>query len=147
MTDSFTIRFVQTLYFAYGSNLNLGQMRRRCPGSRPVRAHFLEEHELVLRGVANIEDAPGSHIPGAIYEICESDEKTLDKYEDFPTLYTKLFFESDIGKVMYYRLVEPEFKRARNGYVEIIETGYEEWELPHDHLEAAIKAQSERYGQ
>ena len=147
MSDSFRIRSVQTLYFAYGSNLNLSQMRRRCPGSRPVRAHFLEEHELVLRGVANIEDAPGSHIPGAIYEICESDEKTLDGYEGFPTLYTKLYFECDIGKVMYYRLVEAVFKKARKGYVKIIETGFKEWELPLDHLEAAIKTQSERYGQ
>jgi len=141
------MRRVARLYFAYGSNLSLEQMRFRCPDSRPVRSHFLPDHVLVLRGVANIEDRPGSHIPGAIYEISEGDERTLDGYEGFPTLYTKLFFETDLGEVMYYRLVVEQYKKARDGYVGIIETGYKEWELPLDHLQAAIEAQYREYGE
>ena len=136
-----------SLYFAYGSNLSLEQMRSRCPDSRPVRAHYHEGHTLVLRGPANIEDAEGSRIPGAIYEISQQDEKILDGYEGFPSVYTKLSFETDLGTVMYYRLVEPKHRRAREGYVNVIATGYGDWGLPIEHLEAAIEAERLRGGQ
>ena len=32
-------------------------------------------------------------MPGALYEITKSDEKKLDLYEDFPTLYNKMYFK------------------------------------------------------
>ena len=136
-----------TLYFAYGSNLSLEQMRSRCPDSRPIRAHFHEGHALVLRGAANIEESEGSRIPGAIYEISPSDERALDGYEGFPDNYTKLFFETDLGRVMSYRMVEPKHRRAREGYVETVATGYGDWGLPLAHLEAAIEAERLRGGQ
>ena len=136
-----------SLYFAYGSNLSLDQMRSRCADSRPVRSHYLDGHELTLRGVANIEDREASRIPGAIYEISQDDERRLDGFESWPNLYGKLFFETDLGTVMYYRLVEPKYIRPREGYVGIIATGYGDWGLPAEHLEAAIEAERVRGGQ
>ncbi|MCH8979347.1 MAG: gamma-glutamylcyclotransferase [Armatimonadetes bacterium] len=136
-----------SLYFAYGSNLSLDQMRSRCADSRPVRSHFLEGHELVLRGAANIEDREGSRIPGAIYEISQDDEIRLDGYESCPNVYMKLYFETDLGPAMYYRMVEPTYRKPREGYVETIATGYGDWGLPAEHLEAAIEAERLRGGQ
>ena len=43
------------LYGAYGSNLNLKQMQRRCPNSYPIYSIYLENFILAFKGVADIE--------------------------------------------------------------------------------------------
>ena len=48
------------LYGAYGSNLNLKQMRRRCPNSYPLYAIYLDNFELAFKGVADLEEKVGS---------------------------------------------------------------------------------------
>ena len=52
------------LYFAYGSNLNPPQMRRRCPGAQPEGRALLTNWRLILttRGSANIVRAPGAGV-------------------------------------------------------------------------------------
>ena len=77
-------------YFAYGSNLNLGQMARRCPESFAVQTARLEGYELAFRcGVLTILPKEGSHVDGLIWSISEQDERQLDRYEGFPRLYGK----------------------------------------------------------
>ena len=134
------------LYFAYGSNLSLEQMRRRCPDARPVRKHRLSGFRLVLRGTANIEPAPGELCEGAIYEVSPECEAVLDGFEGVPALYDRHFFETEDGPVMYYRMVEPHYNPPREGYVETIETGYQDWDLPTGGLEKAKTRQIEEYG-
>ena len=38
-----------SLYFAYGSNINLGQMEYRCPDASVVGPVALENYELLFR--------------------------------------------------------------------------------------------------
>ena len=40
----------ETLYFAYGSNINLNQMAVRCPDAKVVEPAVLENYELLFRG-------------------------------------------------------------------------------------------------
>ncbi len=134
------------LYFAYGSNLSLAQMDTRCPGHQPLRRHKLPGFRLVLRGAANIEDAPGEHIEGAIYDITEAHQATLGGYEGVPTVYDERWFESADGPVLYYRMVEPHFIPPREGYVETIEAGYHDWDLPTEGFERAKERQRQEYG-
>ena len=50
------------LYFAYGSNLNIAQMRKRCPGAKPFSPAVLHGWKLVERLYADIEeDEPPLH--------------------------------------------------------------------------------------
>ena len=42
-----------TLYFAYGSNINLNQMEHRCPDASVVGPVFLDNYELLFRGAAS----------------------------------------------------------------------------------------------
>ena len=87
------------LYFAYGSNLNHDQMHRRCGDSEYIKNFILEGYKLSFcavsgnYGVANIIKKSGSKVPGGIWEISEIDEKALDRYEGYPTLYTKDYFK------------------------------------------------------
>ena len=43
-------------YIAYGSNLNLGQMARRCPTAKVIGAGEIRDHELLFRGYPKSAD-------------------------------------------------------------------------------------------
>ena len=80
------------LYFAYGSNLNHFQMKRRCQDSIYLKKINLKGFKLTFRSkyrAADIEPKKNFIVPGALFEISKSDEKKLDIYEEYPTLYKK----------------------------------------------------------
>ena len=52
-------------------------------------------------GVANVVKKKDSRVPGGLWEISPNDEKILDDYEGFPTLYTKDFFDPNGEKVCF----------------------------------------------
>ena len=82
-------------YFAYGSNMNLGQMRFRCPDAEVVGNVRLEDYRLAFRGrapgngVATVLPEKGSCVDGVLWKITEACEKNLDFYEGFPNFYRK----------------------------------------------------------
>lgn len=81
-------------YVAYGSNLNIKQMRRRCPGARIIGTSFIDDYELLFKGsktgaYLTIEKKVGEKVPVAIWSITKKDEEMLDCYEGFPTFYYK----------------------------------------------------------
>ena len=53
-------------YFAYGSNLCVRQMARRCPGAINPRPAMLADHDWLIneRGVATVEPFDGSQVHG-----------------------------------------------------------------------------------
>lgn len=70
-------------YIAYGSNLNLGQMTRRCPTAKVIGKGEIKDHELLFRrgnlsAVATVEPRAGSSVPVLIWEIGPEDERNLD---------------------------------------------------------------------
>lgn len=81
-------------YVAYGSNLNLEQMSRRCPTAQVVGATTLHNWKLMFRGgshsaVATIEREVGGKVPVLVWKIQSQDELSLDHYEGWPYLYRK----------------------------------------------------------
>ena len=81
-------------YIAYGSNLNVQQMARRCPTATPVGTGVLEGWRLEFRGSGSgayltIVPFEGGRVPVGIWRISEADEKALDRYEGFPHFYQK----------------------------------------------------------
>lgn len=100
------IHLEKKLYFAYGSNMNLGQMNFRCPDAEVLETARLEGYRLAFRsnggrrGVATILPDPDSHVDGVLWEISATDERNLNHYEGFPRLYGKqtLTVENQLGK-------------------------------------------------
>ena len=65
------------LYFAYGSNLNHFQMKRRCKDSIYLKKINLKNFRLTFRSkyrAADIELKKNSIVPGGLFEISRSDE-------------------------------------------------------------------------
>lgn len=85
-------------YIAYGSNLNLEQMARRCPTAEVVGRGEIRDYELLFRGhresaVATVEPKKGASVPVLIWDIGPEDERRLDIYEGYPRLYGKVDLE------------------------------------------------------
>ena len=130
-------------YFAYGSNLNNLQMKKRCPNCRFIKKIILHNYSLTFRskyGAADIEKKMRRKVYGALYLISRAAEKRLDIYEEYPTLYKKMFFKYNNKKVMTYimakktKLVPPTTK-----YLNIIKQGYKDCKLNMKSLNAALQ--------
>lgn len=81
-------------YIAYGSNLNIRQMRYRCPGAKPIGISAIPDYELLYKGsktgaYLTIEPRNGGLVPIAVWEVTADDEKRLDIYEGYPNFYYK----------------------------------------------------------
>lgn len=81
-------------YIAYGSNLNIRQMRMRCPSARIIGTSEIPDYELLFKGsktgsYLTIGQKEGSRVPVAAWEVSAEDESALDHYEGFPCFYYK----------------------------------------------------------
>lgn len=81
-------------YVAYGSNLNIPQMRWRCPSARIIGTAEIPDYRLMFKGSQSgayltIEPCEGMSVPVAAWEVTADDERALDRYEGFPRFYYK----------------------------------------------------------
>ena len=131
------------LYFAYGSNLNLFQMKRRCKDSVFLKKYELKGYRLNFRSkyrAADIEKSKNSLVPGALFEISKSDEKKLDVYEDYPILYKKLYFTHYNKTVMTYIMInKTEFRYPTERYLNVVMRGYKDCKLDMKYLKIALQ--------
>ena len=130
------------LYFAYGSNLNHFQMKRRCKDSIFLRKINLNNFKLTFRSkyrAADIEPKKNSIVPGGLFEISKSDEKKLDVYEDFPNLYKKYYFLYYGKKVMTYTMThKTSFRFPTERYLNVVKRGYKDCKLDQKYLLKAL---------
>jgi hypothetical protein len=75
-----------------------------------------------------------------LFEISKNDEKKLDVYEDFPTLYKKYYFYY-YGKIaMTYIMVKKSaFTFPTERYLNIVKKGYKDCRLDAKYLKIALQ--------
>lgn len=125
---------IRKKYVAYGSNLNLEQMQRRCPTAKVVGKGEIKGYELLFRGnpsasYATVEPKEGASVPVLIWEIGEEDEKHLDWYEGYPRLYCKknIPVETEDGteSIMVYIMNDgPKIGKPSDAYLNTIKRGF-----------------------
>ena len=104
---------------------------------------ILHNYDLTFRskyGVADIQKKKGKKVYGALYTISKSAEKRLDVYEEYPTLYRKIYFNYKGKKVMTYTMVRktklvPPTKR----YLNVVKQGYKDCKLNIKYLKIALQ--------
>ena len=118
-------------------------MKRRCKDSVFLKKLKLKNFRLTFRSkyrAADIESKKNSIVPGALFEISKSDEKKLDVYEDYPTLYKKYYFNYYGKKVMTYIMVKKSpFRFPTERYLNIVKRGYKDSKLNDKFLKNALK--------
>ncbi len=141
-------------YIAYGSNLNVRQMRWRCPSARVIGTAELAGWRLLFKGsktgsYLTIEPFAGSRVPIAVWEVTPEDELALDRYEGFPSFYYKKEMMLDIkgiktGKVRRRKVFAYIMHEDRpigipsNAYVQICAEGYHDFGFDIDFLAEAL---------
>ena len=136
------------LYIAYGSNLNLPQMKHRCPTAKVVGASEIKDYELVFRGsrhsaVATIEPCEGSTVPVLLWNIKPEDEKSLDRYEGYPSFYGKedmdiMLDNKNISAMVYIMTPGHKFGEPSEYYLKAIQDGYTDAGFDIDLLHDAV---------
>lgn len=83
MSSLMTSTHDRTLYFAYGSNLQMKQMAQRCPENRFIGLGRLYNYRWHIneRGFANIVEDYRRFVDGICYSLNPSDEARLDRSE------------------------------------------------------------------
>ena len=116
------------LYFAYGSNLNHFQMKRRCKDSKFIKKINLKGYTLNFRSkyrAADIEKKNNSIVPGGLY--------------DYPILYKKMYFKYYNKTVMTYIMPKKTiFRYPTERYLNVVKQGYKDCKLDQKYLKKAL---------
>ena len=128
-------------YFAYGSNLDVTQMVRRCPDATDPRPATLADHDWLIneRGVATVEPSEGGQVHGVLWHVSNHDLAVLDSAEGVPVRYRRdrMTVLTVHGPLEAWVYVDPRVEPGapRPGYLERIIAGARHHGLPRRWLE------------
>jgi gamma-glutamylcyclotransferase len=145
--------------FAFGSNMSLTQMNKRCPESSKLCIATLENHKLSFPrfsntrkcGVASVETKEGEIVWGVVFRLTGSDWSKLDKYEGVKRNFYKrvgatVYENGDSNKPIecetYVAIPEGEFFPNKD-YLSTILEGAKENHLPNNYIESLIATRTQ----
>ena len=141
------------LYIAYGSNLHLEQMGYRCPDAEVAGKGVLKGYDLLFRGyrhsaVATVEPLENGAVPVLLWDISRQDERSLDRYEGWPSFYRKEIISVEFNggetpAMIYIMNRGPEFGTPSEAYYNTIREGYESAGFDLEYLENAAEKSAE----
>ena len=141
------------LYVAYGSNLNMEQMRDRCPTAEFIGTGAIENYELQFKGSlhnahATIAPKEGSSALVGVWRIQKRDEYHLDMYEGYnPKGYcyynkeqipVKMDDGSTLTGMVYIMDPRMDFGNPSKSYYDIVRQGYADCGLDTAVLDQAV---------
>lgn len=143
------------LYVAYGSNLNIRQMKYRCPGAKLYGTGVIDNYELQFKGqphsaFATISPKEGASVPVAVWEISEKNEQALDRYEGYPSHYFKQNVPvqldgEEVSAMVYIMNLKMKFGRPSPYYDQTVMEGYHDCELDTDVLNQAVRDSAQKF--
>ncbi len=119
----------RSLYFAYGSNLNIMQIMKRCPSVQFHSLATLKNYKLIFDRVASIEKSEDSVVIGVIYSLTDKDIESLDKYEGIASnIYHKIHFNLNGFQVFTYVKTDTSASQLPlSTYIDKIKNGRHFW--------------------
>ena len=85
------------IYFAYGSNMDLDQMKARCPSTQVIGVGCLAHYRMAFTrwsrswksGTADILPERSQSVYGVLYDLTLEDLKKMDAFADYPKSYVR----------------------------------------------------------
>lgn len=144
-------------YLAYGSNLDMERMGKRCPHAVVVGTTEIMGYRLLFKKsktgcYATIEQDANESVPAVVWKLSEYDELLLDRYEGCPRYYYKKQFQLPVWNLNGNRMKKAKpciayvmHEDRRLGcpdaeYFELLQGGYSDWEFPLDTLKRGLAA-------
>lgn len=134
-----------TLYFAYGSNLSIEQIKHRCPDTVLIQQYTLSNWELAFCPHGDIRQNAGAVVHGALYRLSPHDESVMDTYEiNYHKIYFAVTLEGgQTQQCMTYMANERQlWAPPPHDYFNRIRIGYEDWKIATDPLFNAYRKSS-----
>jgi gamma-glutamylcyclotransferase (GGCT)/AIG2-like uncharacterized protein YtfP len=135
-TMKFTSAKMQ-IYFAYGSNMDVVQMKQRTGSASEIGIGSLAGYRFLIntRGVATIVPNPDSLVWGVGFECTDEALRSLDLREGVAKNinhreHQTVTFTSGCHQVISYVASDNQEGRPRPGYLEKILTAAQHWDLP-----------------
>lgn len=129
------------LYFAYGLNMDIAGMAKRCPGSRPLGLARLPRHRFIVTsdGYASAIRDPRETVHGVLWDCSLGDIRALDKFEDIASgLYVKIsqpvIVEGGAKRALVYVGRSGTLGKPRPGYMETVIANAKHWALPEAYI-------------
>ena len=131
-------------YLAYGSNLSLERMAKRCPDAVVAGTSKIPGYRLLFKKsgsgfYATIEQDANCFVPALVYKISEFDEALLNRYEGYPKFYYKRYFQLPVKTLRGGRLKgnkqcmayvlheERQLGEPSMEYYKLLDDGYARW--------------------
>ncbi|MFQ6807378.1 MAG: gamma-glutamylcyclotransferase family protein [Lachnospiraceae bacterium] len=131
-------------YLAYGSNLSLERMAKRCPDAIVAGISKIPGYRLLFKKsgsgfYATIEQDANCFVPALVYKISEFDEALLNRYEGYPKFYYKRYFQLPVKTLRGGRLKgnkqcmayvlheERQLGEPSMEYYKLLDDGYARW--------------------
>ena len=129
------------LYFAYGLNMEIAGMAKRCPGSKPLGLARLPRHRFIVTsdGYASVIRDPREAVHGVLWDCALGDIRALDKFEDIASgLYVKIsqpvIVEGGAKRALVYVGRSGTLGKPRPGYMETVIASAKHWALPETYV-------------
>lgn len=143
----------RVMYFAFGSNLDHAQMRKRCPAAQRLWPASLDGYRLAFvgfsrgwgGGVATIVPSKRGSVEGYVYDLTPACVRSLDGYEGAPIVYSReaitMLDDNDTAHAcIVYTHNRPHIERKpSDAYASKIRAAYEREGFDAAPLLAAIK--------
>ena len=145
-------------YLAYGSNLDMERMGKRCPYAVVVGTTEIMGYRLLFKksktssSSSNLAVPPPKSSWKVVWKLSEYDELLLDRYEGCPRYYYKKQFQLPVWNLNGNRMKKAKpciayvmHEDRRLGcpdaeYFELLRGGYSDWEFPLDTLKRGLAA-------
>ncbi len=136
-----------SLYFAYGSNMDVAQMQKRCPRAIYLGVGRLRDHRLSFNrkgsyregAVASVVPSPGDQVYGVVWELEPDDLSDMDRVED-PRAYERVSVLVDcpgsaLACSMYRAFPQENTPKPDQEYVAILLKAAKAAELPRSYIQ------------
>ncbi len=140
------------LFFAYGSNMNPGQIASRCFKPEAYVIAYLQDHKMAFfghskrwdNGEATVIPKPGENAWGVVYKLTISDSDRLDSWQDVRLDGTGAYFHyptvvmdaegNEYPVLLYKRFFSGESANPSEEYMEAVISGALANGLPADYI-------------
>lgn len=133
-------------YFAYGSNMSVALMRRKCPAAEPIGPARLDGWRFIVMrdGYASIVPAAGGAVHGVLWRVTPRDLAALNAYESIDSgLYVRrvLPIRCGAGRKPALAYVSPNRAegRPRPGYQAVVVAAARAWKFPEAYVRALAR--------
>ena len=107
----------------------------------------LKDWRLLFDGPASIERCEGYEVPVLIWDIQPQDERSLDRYEGYPSYYRKEMLKVEVNgrmlDAMVYIMNTNKESIPSPYYYNVLEKGYERFGFDKNILEKALEESKE----